>query len=418
MTFFLVFALLLPLAVVASLRLADRIAAGPNGDSFGAVAAVLAAGAGLVVIVTRMSTSLQWGSGQLVLASSAALWWVGATTALRRAASGREWHWGAALAAHERSLWWAAGAALAGTALCFTDLAEVSVPVLIIGVGVSAIPLIRREPIRIRPASARIGALVDIALITLLLLAVPNLVVFVTGDPETALQTVLIQFHQNFFLGPANQVLAGDAMLVETLSQYGVGSIYLLAGAFLLIPIGNGTLGLVEGALSALMFAGTFATLRMAGVSRVIAGAAMTVAVGRAGVRAGVPVGWAPTARRHPVRPAHRSDRRCRGGGSVASGARPARGLQLVGIALAWIWALEAFAYTMLTVFGMVLYQAAILPSGRARRPPWALDGHGVRCRSRRSPPAGRRHARGQGRAAGLGLVLAHPPPVPRGRDR
>ena len=56
-TFFLVFALLLPLAVVASLRLADRIAAGPNGDSFGAVAAVLAAGAGLVVIVTRMSTS-------------------------------------------------------------------------------------------------------------------------------------------------------------------------------------------------------------------------------------------------------------------------------------------------------------------------------------------------------------------------
>ena len=200
----------------------------------------------------------------------------------------------------------------------------------------------------------------------MLLLAVPNLVVFVTGDPETALQTVLIQFHQNFFLGPANQVLAGDAMLVETLSQYGVGSIYLLAGAFLLIPIGNGTLGLVEGALSALMFAGTFATLRMAGVSRVIAGVAMTVAVVALGVRAGVPAGWAPPARRHPVRPAHRSDRRCRGGAIGGLGrCVPARGLQLVGIALAWIWALEAFAYTMLTVFGMVLYQAAILPSGQ-----------------------------------------------------
>ena len=118
------------------------------------MAAVLSTGAGLVVIVTRISTPVQAGGGQVVLVSSAALWWGAATIALRRAASDREWHRGAALAAHERSLWWAAGAALAGTALCFTDLAEVTVPVLIIGVGISALPLIRREPIRLRPASA------------------------------------------------------------------------------------------------------------------------------------------------------------------------------------------------------------------------------------------------------------------------
>ena len=76
----------------------------------------------------------------------------------------------------------------------------------------------------------------------------------------------LTQFHQNFFLGPANQVLAGDAMLVDVISQYGVGSIYFLGRLrSRLARISNGTLGLLEGLLSALMYVGTYATLRLAG---------------------------------------------------------------------------------------------------------------------------------------------------------
>ncbi len=42
----------------------------------------------------------------------------------------------------------------------------------------------------------------------------------------------VVQFHHDFLLGPANQVLGGDAVLVETASQYGVASIWFLAGWF------------------------------------------------------------------------------------------------------------------------------------------------------------------------------------------
>ena len=80
-----------------------------------------------------------------------------------------------------------------------------------------------------------VGRALDAGLVVLLLLAVPSLVVTVAGDP-VPFDTAIIQFHQNFFLGPANQILVGDAMLVDVLSQYGVGSIYFLAGAFTVIP--------------------------------------------------------------------------------------------------------------------------------------------------------------------------------------
>ena len=48
-------------------------------------------------------------------------------------------------------------------------------------------------------------------------------------------------------------------MLVDTASQYGVGSIYFLAGWFELVPIGYGTLGLLDGVLTALFFAAGYA---------------------------------------------------------------------------------------------------------------------------------------------------------------
>ena len=375
LTFLVVFAVLLPLGLAAGFRLADRITAGAGAGALEGVAALLSGGAALVVVLARITDPLPGGGGQSALVALGALWWVGAALVLRRATSGRPWPGGETLAEHARTLWWAAGVLLAGAALCFTDLDAASMPVLIIGLGLAALALIVRAPIRIPPASARVGAVVDLALLALLLLAVPNLVVFVTGDPELASQTATIQFHQNFFLGPANQVLAGDAMLVEVLSQYGVGSIYFLTGAFLLIPIGNGTLGLIEGALSALMFAGTFATLRMAGVSRVLAGAAMTVAVVALVYGLDYPLGGLL---QHGA---------FRFGmpllviaGVVAEVRWPraqaaARGLQVLGIALAWVWAFEALAYTMLTLVGLVAYQATTLPvdqrRGHLRR--WAV---------------------------------------------
>ncbi len=117
-----------------------------------------------------------------------------------------------------------------------------------------------------------------------------------------------------------------------------------------MIPIGNETLGLVEGVLSALMFAGAWAVMRIAGVSRLLAAGAMLVAVialvyglqypiggllQHGAIRFGLPIGVVV--------------------GAVAESrwpgaATPARLLQLLTVGIASIWALEAFAYTALTV--------------------------------------------------------------------
>ena len=70
----------------------------------------------------------------------------------------------------------------------------------------------------------------------MLVALVPDLVIFrpeqAAGDVAIALETGIIQFHHDFLLGPANEVLDGRAMLVGTASQYGVSSIYLLAAWF------------------------------------------------------------------------------------------------------------------------------------------------------------------------------------------
>ena len=247
-------------------------------------------------------------------------------------------------------MWAVAGVLLAGVALAFVDLDGVSRAGLLIGaIGVAGV-LFVHERARLPTVPTWLGHTIDVVLVVLILLAVPNLFPLASGVPGTSLDLSLIQFHQNFYLGPANQILAGDAMLVDVLSQYGVGSIYFLAGAFAVIPISNGTLGLVEGLLSALMFVGTFVTLRFAGVSRLVAATTMAVAVTvlvygleyplgallqHGAIRFGLPIGVVV--------------------GAVAEArwpraATPARLLQLVTVAVAAVWALEAFAYTLLTV--------------------------------------------------------------------
>lgn len=48
------------------------------------------------------------------------------------------------------------------------------------------------------------------------------------------------RIHEDFWLGPTNDLLHGRAMLVDTWSQYGVGSVYFLALFFHIAPIGTG----------------------------------------------------------------------------------------------------------------------------------------------------------------------------------
>ena len=368
MIFVVAFAVLVPLGVLLATLISDRIAAGPNAPAQSALVALLAIGLALVVVVTKLATEFAWGGGPGALAAAAGLWCVVAAATLARAASSRLWSGAAAIARRSGWSWVVAGFLLGAVVVAFGHSGSISVAGVLIALALVALLLLLPEPLRLPSPSRGVGLAVDGALVVLILLAVPNLIVYVVDDRDLALQSQLIQFHQNFFLGPANQILAGDAMLVDVLSQYGVGSIYFLAGAYQLLPIGNGTLGLIEGGLSALMFVATFATLRIAGVSRLLAGATMAVAVTvlvygldyplgallqHGAIRFGLPVGVVL--------------------GAVAESrwariATPARALQLLTVAVASIWALEAFAYTLLTVVAVAAFCVATRREGGRRR--------------------------------------------------
>ena len=127
----------------------------------------------------------------------------------------------------------------------------------------------------------------------------PDLLIFrpeaaAGGDLAAALETGIVQFHHDFLLGPANEVLHGHPMLAPTASQYGVTSIYLLAGWFQLAPIGYGTLGLLTGALTALWFGAGYGILRLAGTARLLSAAALGVAVVALAYNLTYPVGALP----------------------------------------------------------------------------------------------------------------------------
>jgi hypothetical protein len=364
----LAYAVLLPLGVLGAVRISDRIATGPSAGSLSGAVGLLSAGLALVVVFTKVSDELPWGGGPGVLAAAAGLWWVLAAVTLGRAASSRGWRGSATAARRAGWIWAVTGLLLIPVVLSFTHLESISVPVLLAGGALVAAVLVLQDRVRLPAPPRWLGRAFDVALALLLLLAVPSLVVSVSGDPAVPFDQAIIQFHQNFFLGPANQILAGDAMLVDVLSQYGVGSIYFLAAAFTVIPISNGTLGLVEGGLSALVFVGAFATLRIAGVSRMLAASAMALGVivlvyglqypvgallQHGAIRFGLPIGVVL--------------------GAVAEArwprvGTPARGLQLLTVAVASVWALEAFAYTLLTVLAVAAFSVATEPAGERRR--------------------------------------------------
>ena len=362
------FGLALPLGVAASAWLSNRIAAGPNALRLPVVSAWLGVGLGLVVVFDRISRELPWGGGHLVLAGAAILWWVVAIGVLFRMASERPWPSVGRDELHRSWCYPLCVVSLGAVAMCFVKSESISWLVLLGLVVVAVAVLVLSEKVRLPEVTGGLGGLLDVGLVALLVLAVPNLLPWAAWVPASPFDTNVVQWHQNFYLGPANQILAGDALLVDVISQYGVGSIYFLAGAFRVIPIGYGTLGLVEGMLSALMFVGAFVALRMAGVSRWLSGWAMTVAViafvyglqapigallQHGAFRFGLPVGVVVGAVAEARWPRH---------------ATAARLFQLLTFAVASVWALEAFAYTLLTLVAVAGFSVALQPSGRRWR--------------------------------------------------
>ena len=174
--------------------------------------------------------------------------------------------------------------------------------------------------------------------------------------------------HQDFYLGPANDIRHGRYMLVDDYSQYGVAVIYFLAALLAPLPFGYGTLVLVVGLLTSLLFAAVYVVLRVAtrslafaALGTFVALMASTIAtIGRSTqypstgfLRFGIP--WLLVC---ALVVAHRGERRARTPTLVA--------YALVGVAA--IWSFETAFYTGATFAVTVVAAAWTLPAGQRMR--------------------------------------------------
>ena len=304
------------------------------------------------------------GGGVVEALGVVGTWCLGAVALLVRATRARPWS-RLLRAAHLAPFAWAlAGALVFGALLAFTSLGSISpLPVALGAIAVAAALLVyARGGTGLPPLPRRGGMAIDVVVIVLCLLAIPDLVIFGSDTPFGAFTNPVIQLHHDFFLGPVNEVHHGGAVLVDTASQYGVGSLYFLAGWFELAPIGYGTFGFLDGVLFALFFAAGYCVLRIAGTPRLLAGGALALAVVALIYNLAYSVGSLP--QHGPLR----------FGlpmlvilAAVAQGrwprhARIALAAQLFVVALSSVWALEAFAYTAATFGAIACFRAWALP--------------------------------------------------------
>ena len=363
--FLLTFAGVLPGLVLLVPRQLDRVAHRHGGEAADRVALVLAIALCVLLVCVKTAERLVPTPRPTMLFVASAVWLLLAigtfVIALRAAAppicSGR---------LDNRVLWVVLAGLLWGVILLFAALGSVSAVPLAAGLLVASAVGYWAPQASPAPAPSRVRLGADLAALALLALAVPNLVVFRPEDPSAGVETTIIQFHQNFYLGPANAVVGGGAMLVDVFSQYGVGSIAFLAGVFALVPIGNGTLALTEGVLAAGMFCCAYLTLRLARVGLALAWSAMAVALVVLVFNLDYPVGallqhgafrfGLPMVILVAAVAEARVDNR----------ARLLRGVQVATVAIASVWSFEALLYSLGALAGVAAFRIAT--TSRPRR--------------------------------------------------
>jgi hypothetical protein len=368
------FGLLLPAALLSGPRLADAVARGPNGASLSALTALLAAGLLAAVLLARLTGLFSWGGGAAALLVSISVWSLAAGAAVARAVRGEPWPGLLAQTPRAERLWIMAAVLALAVPWTVVHGDSVSVPAVLFGVlVVAAIVFIWRRGSL--PAAGRWGRLLDGAAAVALMLLAIDLVIITPEDPATSslerFYHAVAHFHADFLLRPANQVLGGDALLVDVASQYGVGSIYFLAGWFKLVPIGYGTFGLLDGVLTGLYLVAAYAVLRIAGCSRLLSASALAVACVALVLNRVYPVGV--IVQEGPLR---------FGFGmlvvlaAVVAARRPgwapaARLAALALVGVTSIWSLECFALTAGTWLVVTGFEAYQRPGDE--RPRWLL---------------------------------------------
>jgi hypothetical protein len=364
------FVVILPLALVLASWLADTIAGGSNGQALSLLAALLAASQAAVLILVRLSHHLPWGDGLTVLLVGMVAWTTAACACLARARSAAPWRSLLSLRSLTRGVWITAGVLVFGVLLCVTARSSLHPLPLVIGV-VGGVAVLVIGP-RLRPPSLTRpwGPVVDVVFAALVALAVANVIVFHTSGrlPNVYVPPGVIQNQQDYLLGSANQLRGGGALLVNVPgSQYGVGLVYFLDGWFHLVPIGYGTLGLLDSILTAGFYVIAYCVLRIAGAGRLIAVAAIAAAVVALILGLRYPVGALPET--GPLRfglplvlvLARTVHMRW-------PSVRAAAVLSFAVLGVSAVWAFEAFVYTAVTFAVIVAVQAWLGQPGERRR--------------------------------------------------
>ena len=370
LVYLLAYAALLPLGLLAGRWAADAVAARVGGAAATALAGALAAGFALALVAVRGGARLGIDDGVLAVLAVAVAWWVVAVAVIALVL--REPSWPPLRRLTPGAAWTAAAAAGLVALLCFARIGSIDpfvVGACAVGTAVATAALGRSRLPRPR---APWGPVLDALAVAAVLILVPDLVIFrpeeAAGDAAIAIETGIIQFHHNFLLGPANEVLHGRAMLAGAASQYGVTSLYLLAAWFQVAPIGYGTFGLLAGALTALWFASGYAVLRLAGTGRLLAAGALGVAVVALAYNLLYPVGALPQS--GPLRfglpmavllAAVAGER-------FPARARIARWAELAAVGLAAVWSLEAIAYSLVVYAAVAGARAWLDPAGGVGR--------------------------------------------------
>jgi hypothetical protein len=366
------FVLILPLSVIVAPPLSDAVRAGPNAAALSALVAALAASLASVLIAVRLSGGLPWGDGLRAVLGGTLLWWVAAAAGLLRAIRGGSWPALLRTGSWSPDAWRAVGVLVFVVLLCVTRATSLHAVPLAIGALITTAVLVAWPRLRVPRANGWPGGVIDLVVVVLLALAIPNVIVFhATGGqlPNIYAPPGVLANQQNYLLGSANQLLGGGALLVNVpVSQYGVGLIYFMDGWFHLAPIGYGTAGLLDSLLTALFYIVGYCTLRIAGVERLLAAGAL--AVGLMALIYGMYYGVGALPETGPLRfglPIALVLAR------VAQARWPSRsglaGTAALGVlGLSAVWALEAFAYTAVTFAAIAAVQAWLRPSDGRRR--------------------------------------------------
>ena len=199
------FFLVLPLAAIWVPRLADRIAAGPNAAGLPVLTALLAATSLAAVLVVRLTDVFSWGGGMGTMLAVIGLWSAAAVAVIVRAARGGAWPSLLRLSGYAGAAWGLAAALLLGVFLATTTLRSIDPLALVLGILLVPVVTVAIDRDWLPRLRGRWGATGDVVIAVLILLAVPDLVIFrpeaAATSQEAAFETYIIQFHHDYLLG-------------------------------------------------------------------------------------------------------------------------------------------------------------------------------------------------------------------------